>query len=200
MQWQLRTVLALITLIAIALACYMRWISPYRVQFEARAKLEALGGQVTAEAAEPAWMVNLVGKERFHRVVSYRVHSIGVGDNDVAWVANLPYLKRLYLNNTNAGDVSARYIGRLENLQRLSLWRTQITDAGLPDIARCSQLRVLDLHSNCITDRGLVALEPLQNLRHLILGGPVCGPGLSSVAKLPVLAKLDLRRHAGLFR
>ncbi len=193
-RWQLRTLLLLTTLIACCLAFYAKWIQPYRIQFDARQKLGLLGAGMKVEAADPAWMSMLVGQERFHHVVSCRLEYNRRKDLDLAPIADMPHLRRLYLNASDVDDEDARYIGRLQNLERLSLWDTRITDAGLPDIARCAQLQVLDLHSTCITDRGLASLERLRNLRQLKLGGAVCGPGLASIAKLPVLAKLDLNR------
>lgn len=195
-QWQLSSILVLTALIGVALAFYVRWIGPYRAQFNAREKLEALGGRLEAVEAEPAWMVHLVGRRKFHWLVSYRNEASEIGDEDIRPIAALPHLERLYLDRTQVGDRGARYIGRLKNVRRLSLWRTRITNDGLAHIARCTNLRVLDVHSNCITDEGLKSLAPLTELRQLTLGGAVCGPGLESIARLPSLARLDLRRTA----
>jgi len=194
LQWQLRTLLLLIALIAICLACYMQWVAPYRRQFAARQQLEAIGGQVETEAAEPAWRARLVGREQFHRVVEYRNEKASVDDSSLARLGDLLFLQRLYLKNTNAGDPTAHQIGRLKDLRRLSLWNTRVTDRGLPSIARCTELRVLDLHTTCISDEGIESFDQLHKLRQLILGGAVCGPGLDAIARLPNLRSLDLRR------
>ena len=170
LRWRLRTVLGLITVLAILLGCYVRLVTPYRVQFLARNKLEAAGAGVEAETAEPAWLGTLVGKKRYHRVVSVLLRSRSATDKDIAPIANLPHLRKLYLNYSGVTDEGAKYIGRVTTLQRLSLWRTRITDNALQHLAQCSQLKVLDIHSNCITDRGLTSLESLQNLRQLTLG------------------------------
>jgi len=195
-QWQLRTLLALTTLLAIALALYMHWIDPYRVQFNARNQLEGIGGQVETAEAEPPWMVHVVGADRFHRVVEYRLRGSQMDDAQIAPLVDLPHLQRLYLSSTSVGDHGARYISHLKDLRRMSLWRTRLTDAGMPFIAQCSSLRVLDFHTTSVTDEGLAALSSLKNLRQLTLGGPICGTHLHVLAKLPRLARLDLRRTA----
>jgi len=193
-RWRLRTIFVLIALVGLGLAFYLKWIEPYRAQFIACEKLVAIGGRVETVAAEPHWMARIVGEDRFHKVEAYNAEGRRITDKDLAPIADMPFLERLYLNNTDVGDQAAMAMGQVKTLRRLSLWRTRISDEGLPHIARCRQLQVLDLHDCCVTGKGLKALEPLVNLRQLKLGGPVNGPGLASLAKLPQLVKLDLRQ------
>ncbi len=192
-QWRLRTVFVVMTLIAIGVALWLQYIAPYTAQEGGSAAIETLQGQLVKTAAEPAWLVNIVGKERFHRVVECRIEGSQVRDTSIAPVADLPFIERLYLNKTLIGDDGLRHVGRLKTLRRLALWRTQISDEGLIYLAGCSELRVLDIHQTCVTDEGLAALRHLRRLRYLKLGGPIYGPGLSSIAEIPQLATLDLR-------
>jgi hypothetical protein len=192
-QWRLRTVFVFMTLIAIGVAIWLRYIVPYTTQEAGSAAIERLQGQLVKTAAQPAWLANIVGKERYHQVVECRIEGDQVRDGAIAPVANLPFLERLYLNKTLIGDDGLRHLGRLKTLRRLALWRTQISDEGLIYLTGCSELRVLDIHQTCVTDEGLAALKHLRKLRYLKLGGPIYGPGLSSIAELPQLATLDLR-------
>ncbi|NQU21293.1 MAG: hypothetical protein HQ567_08425 [Candidatus Nealsonbacteria bacterium] len=117
-----------------------------------------------------------------------------ITDDDLACLAELPNLARLYLADTRTTDAGLKYIRGLSQLRRLSLHGTPLTDAGLAQLAGLSTLEVLDLHHTRVTDAGMVHLGRLGNLTYLNLG---CNPGVTDVGLarlkgLSRLAELDL--------
>ena len=115
-----------------------------------------------------------------------------VTDDDLACLADLPHLRRLYLADTEIGDRGLAAVAGLPNLERVSLWKTKVTDAGMAHLARSTNLRVLDLHHTRVGDAGLKRLAGLTRLEKLSVGG-VTGAGLAHLQGMTELEELGLR-------
>jgi Leucine-rich repeat (LRR) protein len=148
-------------------------------------------------------------------------------DEDVAYVAQIPSLKRLDLSFslvTDKGikeleqlkqleelnletvealtDASMNYIKNIPTLKKLNVRGVDVTDVGMPAIAQMTGLRSLDLSHTMLEDVGLENLPALTNLEELYLGGDmITGINLNFLKLLPKLKKLSLdgiqRRNAG---
>jgi hypothetical protein len=92
----------------------------------------------------------------------------------VEWLARLPNLRVLSLDEVPLGDSAAdvlRVVSRLEHLEVLSLGDTGTTADSLSHLSGLKRLRVLDL-SGCEVTGPLSSLASLPQLRTLILRTP----------------------------
>ncbi len=100
---------------------------------------------------------------------------------------------RVDLDGAKATDADLAPIARLTRLRKLYLTGTPITDAGLVPLEDLARLEVLDLAGTKITDAGLAHLEDLPKLRLLDLSHTnVTAAGLEHLKKLDGLKELYL--------
>lgn len=146
LQFRLRTLLLLVTLVAAALGWRMHvWRTEQAQQRQAVAKLKVLGASTSVTFDTHAEAIALQGRKA-DNVIYF--NSPQTTDDDLKVLENAPLTRGLYL----AG--------------------TQISDAGLFHLRDLKQLKELDLKKNKrITDAGLVHLEGLKDLDLLILIG-----------------------------
>ena len=88
--------------------------------------------------------------------------SVKFSDQDLSYLAGVPGLNDLALDDTDVTDDGMRHIGQITGLYYLSLSATSVTDAGLSYLQRCIALRSLHLNflrSTGVTDTGLSQLH-----------------------------------------
>jgi hypothetical protein len=130
---------------------------------------------------------------------------MGITDEGIAWLAELPELSYLSLERANIGDKGLFYIGEIKKLKSLFLPRCgNITSDGLRYIANLSHLEVLNL-SNCngISGEGFGYISELMNLKNLILADSFLPPeNFAQLSGLVNLTSLNLSScgitHSGL--
>lgn len=133
-------------------------LSYYREQ-QVIQMVQRFAGKVTTETGGPAWLRDLVGKDRLSKMKVFdRIDAIE-------------------LNWSEMTDAEAEQLSRMTNLKKLSIDGTDVTDAGLSYLSRLSNLKVLSLESTDVTDAGLAHLSRLTNLENLELGRNFTGTG-----------------------
>lgn len=117
------------------------------------------------------------------RVEGLGLSNTGLTDAGLRHLASLPYLRDLYLGNTDLRRDPASP----------SLPQNEVTDAGLAHLKGLPSLSTLNLGGLPVTDAGLGALKDLPNLGGLYLDRThVTGPALGRLKSLPGLAVLSL--------
>jgi hypothetical protein len=146
------------------------------------AKVEALGGTVVFDAdadGQPAAEVSL--------------RATKVTDDDLAFLEDMPHLKRLWLDDTKISDAGMPHLAKLVSLEFLILNGTAITDRGLEHLKGLSQLTTLSLDGTKVTNDGLAHLKDMTGLRLLALEGTkVTDAGLEHLKGFSGLAVLEL--------
>ena len=99
-----------------------------------------------------------------------------VDDDDLARLAPLAGLARLYLDSTGVGDRGLRLIAKMSSLEHLALGKTMISDAGLSQLNGRLRLRQLSLYATGISRRSLSLLAAMTTLEKLNLAGTKVGP------------------------
>ncbi|HQU42955.1 MAG TPA: hypothetical protein PK867_09085 [Pirellulales bacterium] len=116
-----------------------------------------------------------------------------VDDDDLAFLENLPRLKRLWLYNLNITDAALRHLRRLERLEELVLRETKVTGSDFQELRGLAQLRKLDLTCAPITDDGLRHLAAFTSLESLSLSQTkITDAGLPHLKPLKKLQSLNL--------
>jgi hypothetical protein len=145
-----------------------------------------------------------------------------IGDTGLAYVAELPSLKGLYIECANSrltdaglrllaktksleelylrgermGDAGLVYLRDLPRLKYLALYGSHFTDAGMVYVKDIASLRILSFHENLcrITDAGLVHISQMPRLESLCLHGMqnITDNGLAHLTKMRSLKKLDI--------
>jgi Leucine-rich repeat (LRR) protein len=186
-RYRLRTLLALVTLAAVGLGAFKAYVEPFRIQRRAAARLAPLGAKIGYEPGGPAWLRALFGERHFLNGVTVHLEGRRFKSDDLAPLADLPHLERLYLANTPVTDEGLRHIASLCRLKRMSLWQTRITDAGIVHLAGLTDLEVLDIHDTRLTEAALQHFREHPNLVRLIHAIPVGDAGIEALASMPQL-------------
>jgi hypothetical protein len=181
-RFQLRSLFILISLTAVGLGVWQTLLRPYRSQAEAFALLAKLKPEIETRAGGPEWLHGIAGADKFQDVVMVKLEHHKLQDADLAPLARLPQLERLYLAGTPLTDKGMAHLAPLHKLQRLSLWGTKITDEGLKHLRECRDLEVLDIHDTRLTKGCLVHLQEMPHLRELHFDFPVDDVALRQLA------------------
>ena len=153
---------------------------------QAAEALRKLGAVVTATSDEPDALV-----------VTVDCSGLAIRDEELAHVAALPALEKLYLYDTPVGDAGLASVRELSSLQLLGLGQTRVRDAGLSHLRGLRRLQVLWLGQTRVTDAGMAEVAALTGLRRLHLGGTRIGDaGVRHLRNLKRLVELELRDTA----
>jgi len=195
LSFSLRGALLLLTAFCIWLAILA---TRARNQAEAVRKVAALGGTLRFdESADqhraPEWLRQLLGEEYFRKVVAvdFPWGGVGkVGDDELAFLADLPDLTVLNLgNNKTITDAGLQHLASLRKLRQVYLHSKNISGAGLQYLPR--DLETLNLTSTSIDSAA--HLQRMDKLKHLHLSGAtITDEGLAGLSGLSALEDLRL--------
>ncbi|HEY2839795.1 MAG TPA: hypothetical protein VGJ26_11635 [Pirellulales bacterium] len=157
LQYSLRTIFIVVTLLCVALAITAR---NYHTRRAAIRAIDELGGSYGVELLGPEWLRNLVGDDKYF----YNALRISLGRPDSPYQAERPFNDQELAGMVDQINVfrGARY---------LDLQGSPITDEGLRCLVRVRDLEILQLESTAVTDAGLVYLEPITTLKEVRLTG-----------------------------
>src|SRR5262249_40208702 len=112
---------------------------------EMAAGTQAPAGNTPAAIAQ--WIGRLGGKGRMEggAIREVSLASSRISDAQLAYLANLPELRKLNLEATEAGDVGLAKLGKSCKLSELNLSHTTVSSAGLRNLEHCAGLRKLDI-------------------------------------------------------
>lgn len=175
-QFKLWHLLALVTLVAVALAVIVRPAMLRKRRQAAIAALEKLGVLLEREG-------ETVVSARFRREVGHGSYAtedgsyvhiplyepIAISDSQLAPLQWLPNLREIDLGETAVTDEGLKHLAGLDELRSLYLHGTQITSAGLVHLEGLSGLESLALDRTRVADDGLEHLKGLRNLKKLYL-------------------------------
>ena len=120
---------------------------------------------------DPQWLVDLLGVDALHRVVSVWIKDESFDDSDMARLAALPHLKRVYLFGTNITDRGLAHLQEHNDLEILELDRTKVTDAGLAHLRGLDKLEFLGANGTGVTREGARGLmDTLPRLGAIYFG------------------------------
>lgn len=162
LQFSIRTLLVLVTLLCVALGL---WCVPAERQRRAVTAIEKLGGEVAyaKPAASETFPVPLLRRwlppVYFDEVEGLYLGDTQVTDAGLARLQGLTGLEILFLDNTPVTDAGLARLQGLTTLRLLSLGDTQVTDAGLAHAQGLTGLRLLFLDNTQVTDAGLAELH-----------------------------------------
>jgi hypothetical protein len=201
LRFSLRTLLVVVTLVAVAVAY---WVNGAQRQRRAVAAIQAVGGEVgydytdvTKPAVDgklpgPDWLCALLGVDYFDDV-TYVVVPQSAGDETVTLLSGLTHLEILHLSETQITDASMAHLAGLTHLEVLHLNGTRVTNAGLVHLRGLRRLWVLSLDNTGVDDAGLSHLGDLPELFELDLTGTkVTDAGLPHVSRLTTVVSLRL--------
>jgi hypothetical protein len=157
LRFSLRTLLVIMTVLAISLGLYVQSLRDRRA---AIGVMEKLGGAISFRYHGPEWLRELVGDEKyFWNPNAVRFESSDPLTNDELQSA-MPYLKSL-------GD-----------LNYLSFRESQITNEGLKHLLPLAdRLLVLDLTYTAVSDEGIIHLKQMPKLMFIrVKGGTAITP------------------------
>ena len=121
-----------------------------------------------------------------------------VTDRSLAYVAELPSLKGLYIGTIGGSQVTnagLRYLSKLTSLEELYLRGERMGDAGLAHLRDLPRLEYLCLYGRHFTDKGMVHVKDIPSLRILSFHQNLCritDAGLVNISDMPKLEILCL--------
>ena len=116
LQFSLRTLLIVVTLVAGLLVAWRMYVEPYRRQRETMALIKELGGKFTTELGGPAWMRDWFGADNFQDIVLVDLADCDDPEKYLGQVASLPRLQTLAVGGLNFTDVQMDRLWRLRKL------------------------------------------------------------------------------------
>ena len=203
-QFSLRSLLALMLVVAIACGWLATGLESARRQRDLVAKASALGCGVLydynlSESGEVSWFTGarpgetrlneLLGDDFFHEVVGAQPRT----DDALRLFQRQTSLRWLDFSNSQVTDAGLESLERLTQLEWLDLRDASKTaDEGLKHIRGLTRLRHLLLRRTNVTDAGMVYLKDLKELQVLDLGMThVTNIGLQNLAGLTRLRQLS---------
>ncbi|MBC7856946.1 MAG: leucine-rich repeat domain-containing protein [Pirellulaceae bacterium] len=161
-RFTLKSLLIAITLICVGPATFLSYEQQQAMRIErAVDKLRQIPGcEVLCHAPSPLRIIltpcfgGFIGELKGINLTSGLTQ-----DSDLAPLAELPELERLFINDTKVTDLGLIHLAGLRNLRHLELDGTQITDAGLPILAKLKSLKRIDLRNTQITKAGVNELQ-----------------------------------------
>jgi hypothetical protein len=208
LQLSLRTLLVLVTVLCVWFA---RQSYRARMQAQAIAAIEKLGGHVgfdyqldpktrTWKTAPsrllPQWAIDLLGEDHFRRVaiVNFDDGSNPTSD-DLSFLAGMTDLRELTLfNRTQIDDGALSHVKSMQQLEVLALEGTKVKGPGLIHLRPMRKMRGLTLSGTAVNDDALAHLDQMAQLEWLMLSGTrVTDAGLKHLAALSSLKLLELR-------
>lgn len=199
-QFSLRTVLLLVTLLCVALSV---WVVPAERQRRAVQAIEALGGSVEYAGPDPfstevfpkPLLRRYLPPDYFDDVDVVSLNASRITDKDLAYLQKMTSLQKLFLDDTQITDSGLAHLEGLKGLQRLNLIGTKITDSGLVRLKGMTNMEWLAVDNTRVADAGLVHLQAMTDLKVLSLNKTrVTDAGLSHLYGLTHLRWLGASR------
>lgn len=188
LQFSLRVLIIGVVLLAIFFAWIAASIRTYQDKYSVAQQLEALGATVEETRPVPSWIRWLVGNDGYAEIVSVAFYDDYVSEDALLLLRKKTKIETLLLNKTRMGDERMADIGKLVYLRNLYLVRTAITDAGVAKLTGLTNLEVLDLSETSITDQALSQLSNFPHLRVIAVDKTaITDNGLLQLGDLPSL-------------
>jgi hypothetical protein len=209
-RFTLRVLLAVVTLLCIGLAV---WTHRAREQARIVKHIEQKYGNVmydwepqptpknnTAKSPVPAWLLNRLGEDFFHRVVWAHVR----GGVDLEQVSRLTALRELTIWKEDLTDETLRPIANLHKLRKLTIQSdmhqslgdypdtTRVGDPSLSLIAYLPRLETLYVDGMGFTAKGLATLAESQSLHTIWINN--CHASVTSADAQPFLRAGRVKR------
>lgn len=201
-RFSLRSLLVLVTLLAIGLGWFVYWRDAKGREAAAGDWVLHHGGGIaefdSREATNPPWWVRCLAEtlpDRCLRTVTYVDFLKDPTDADLAVLRDLPNLKQLNLNNA-ARVTPARLapLAKMRNLEVLYLMKTPVGDEGLAHVRNLHSLKELWIEETGITDASMPWIASNRKLTHLdVDGAKITDKSAPLLAKLRSLEVLALR-------
>lgn len=185
-QFRISMLLAAILVVSLLLSWCIWNIEQSKRQEEIGRILEGAGSIVAYEDVEltfPQKIRAFLGERIAHRVLTsvlvneQLVNADGevvdsgwrnFGDDEAAYLEELPNLKVLSLSNTRIGDAGLTHLKELTSIETLYLNNTKLSDAGLEHLNGLTGLKVLHLKNTQVTSEGVKKLQTAQpNCSHV---------------------------------
>jgi Leucine Rich repeat len=199
-RYSLRTFLIVVTVCGVWLGWKLR---AAREQQRAVATVRELGGSVkydyedgsTGLLLEPPWLLELLGRDFFHNVVSVDLYAQPFDQKNFGKVfpllRKLPRLRRLSVEAGTIHDDDLQHLSDLKDLKSLYLPTHQLTGEGFKYLADLTTLEYLFVNGNPLDDQGLKGIAELPNVVSLGLNETgvtdSCIPYLTKMHKLSYL-------------
>ena len=126
------------------------------------------------------------------QIVSLPIEELRLGSQDkitvkgYEYIARMPKLKVLLMNEAILNDDGLRAIAKIKNLEKLQIDGAGVTDAGIAALAS-TKIDDLSLERVSLTDEGLKPIGKLKNLYRLLIGGTnITNAGLKYIQHLPI--------------
>lgn len=214
-RFSLRSLLGLLVVVAVPLAWKVNQLSTER---RVVAEIEAAGGQIArSDPWAPEWCCAFLGREYFSyidRVSFYEfedpldfpsVSHGPFGDEHLAMVARLPYVRSLKILSNHVSSAGFRRLAEATTIAELEVHGpfpafgsdgqpSSINSQGIAHLARLPRLEKLtiSIRPSCWSD-----LAKLQSVKELSVTSETVSPEWESVLELPRLEVFDLQCWTG---
>jgi len=173
-SFSLKTLLVVMTAVAIVLGLYVKSFRDRRV---AIAAIDGLNGSISYQESGPNWLRKFISDEKFF----WNPVAVRFNPNDPVTDGEL--------------QSAMKHLLKFDDMTYLNLYRSQITNAGLAQLLPlANNLESLDIRSTSISDDGIAHLKRLRRLTLLRLKDSAISPdGIDEIRKSLPSCKLDVQ-------
>lgn len=171
LQYRLRTLLILSTILAALFGLLGRWTYKAYHQRQIVAAIHSAGGSVSYDVPRywPKWLVDAMGVDHFANVRGVNLIGTTVTNADLERIRELTKLNVLYLGSAQITDGGLLHLKGMTSLQVLVILsaKNNVTDAGIEHLQGLTSLEELYLGGTKVTDSGVAHLKDLKALNTL---------------------------------
>jgi hypothetical protein len=135
LRFRVTWLILLVAVLAVILGYWQATVhQPFAAEQSCLASLKGLNPDVARELIGPSWLISLLGRDYFQRVVSIQLAGPDVDEQQIRRLRELPHLHTLWLSGPRVDDRVIAPLKGLTGLQFLNLSGTTVTDAGAQDL------------------------------------------------------------------
>jgi hypothetical protein len=166
LRFRLTRLILVVAMLALSLGYWQVTIrQPYLAEQHCLASLQGRKGNVHREAVGPGWLIGLIGKTPFQRVVQIELAGPEADERQIGRLPALPHLRCLFLSGPGFDDGMIDDLTAVPGLEQVYLTDSRVTASGVERFRRARP-------NVQITRQGKIVDGPPQI--HLELG---LGPG-----------------------
>ena len=132
LRFRITRLILIVAMLAVILGYWQVTVyEPYLAEQSCLAGLDGLRGSVFRETAGPGWLIGLVGKAPFERVVQIELAGPKVDQRQIIRLHGLPRLRCLFLTGPKFDDRMLDDLAALPSLTQVCLTDSGVTAAGI---------------------------------------------------------------------
>ncbi len=137
LRFRLTRLILIVAMLALVLGYYQVTVrQPYLAEQRCLASLQGRKGNAHREVVGPGWLIGLIGKPPFERVVQIELAGPEADEHQIRRLLALPHLRCLFLSGPKFDDEMIDDLAALPGLEQVYLTDSRVTASGIERFRR----------------------------------------------------------------